>query len=234
MDRHECERGGPAGGVADEVKPPETVRVRLTEDALDLDVEAVARWRLVRAVYLELLRDRFDTLPEHLEQGGIGRLGGQHNARQQHDGMSGRHALDLTPRQAALLCRASTPCDHYDERRPCRRPTTTPSIWPEPSPRSHPRDATAWTSSWNSSPRPSGGTKRSPGSPKHEKPRPTSAGRSPRRRTTPDDTLTRQELDVLTAGFRSVRDQEPLEDVADWANAVVALLEDEAARMGSD
>ena len=46
-------------------------------------------------------------------------------------------------------------------------------------------------------------------------------------------TLTRQELDVLTAGFRSVRDQEPLEDVADWANAVVALLEDEAARTSS-
>ena len=47
-------------------------------------------------------------------------------------------------------------------------------------------------------------------------------------------TLTRQELDVLTAGFRSVRDQEPLEDVADWANAVVALLEDEAAHTSSD
>jgi len=46
-------------------------------------------------------------------------------------------------------------------------------------------------------------------------------------------TLTRQELNVLTTGFRSVRDQEPLEDVADWANAVVALLEDEAARMDS-
>ena len=45
--------------------------------------------------------------------------------------------------------------------------------------------------------------------------------------------LTREELAVLTAGFRTIRDQEPLDDVADWANAVVALLEDEAARAGS-
>jgi hypothetical protein len=42
--------------------------------------------------------------------------------------------------------------------------------------------------------------------------------------------FTRQEVDVLLAGFRTVRDQEPLDDVADWANAVVALLEDEAGR----
>jgi hypothetical protein len=40
--------------------------------------------------------------------------------------------------------------------------------------------------------------------------------------------LTRQELDGLIAGFMTIRDQEPLDDVADWANAVVALLEDEA------
>jgi hypothetical protein len=38
----------------------------------------------------------------------------------------------------------------------------------------------------------------------------------------------------LTAGFRTIRDQEPLDDVADWANAVVALLEDEAKSIGSD
>jgi hypothetical protein len=38
----------------------------------------------------------------------------------------------------------------------------------------------------------------------------------------------------LTAGFRTIRDQEPLDDVADWANAVVALLEDEATSTGSD
>jgi hypothetical protein len=46
----------------------------------------------------------------------------------------------------------------------------------------------------------------------------------------PPRTLTREELDVLTAGFRTIRDQETLDDVADWANAVVALLEDEASR----
>jgi hypothetical protein len=42
--------------------------------------------------------------------------------------------------------------------------------------------------------------------------------------------LTRRELDALTAGFMTIRDQEPLDDVADWANAVLALLKDEAAR----
>ena len=43
-------------------------------------------------------------------------------------------------------------------------------------------------------------------------------------------TLTRDELDGLATGFMTIRDQEPLDDVADWANAVLALIEDEAAR----
>jgi hypothetical protein len=43
-------------------------------------------------------------------------------------------------------------------------------------------------------------------------------------------TLTKRELDELATGFLTIRDQEPLDDVADWANAVVALIEDEAAR----
>lgn len=43
----------------------------------------------------------------------------------------------------------------------------------------------------------------------------------------PQRTLSRGELDVLLAGFRTIRDQETLDDVADWANAVVALLEDD-------
>jgi hypothetical protein len=42
--------------------------------------------------------------------------------------------------------------------------------------------------------------------------------------------LSAQELNILIPGFRTIRDQEPLDDVADWANAVVALLEDEAER----
>ena len=46
----------------------------------------------------------------------------------------------------------------------------------------------------------------------------------------PGRALSRQELDILIPGFRTIRDQEPLDDVADWANAVVALLEDEAHR----
>ena len=47
-------------------------------------------------------------------------------------------------------------------------------------------------------------------------------------RADPRRTLTREEQEVLLAGFRTIRDQEILDDVADWANAVVALLEDEA------
>jgi hypothetical protein len=38
--------------------------------------------------------------------------------------------------------------------------------------------------------------------------------------------LTEQELDVLLGGFLRIRDQERRDDVANWANAVVALLED--------
>jgi hypothetical protein len=44
-----------------------------------------------------------------------------------------------------------------------------------------------------------------------------------------DPPLTDEELDVVTAGFMRIRDQEPLDDVADWANAVLALLRDERA-----
>jgi hypothetical protein len=40
--------------------------------------------------------------------------------------------------------------------------------------------------------------------------------------------LSEQEVGLLLAGFKSIRDQEPRDDVADWANAVVALLEDES------
>ena len=46
----------------------------------------------------------------------------------------------------------------------------------------------------------------------------------------PERALTPQELNILIPGFRTIRDQERLDDVADWANAVVALLEDEAHR----
>jgi len=46
----------------------------------------------------------------------------------------------------------------------------------------------------------------------------------------PGGTLTLPELNVLIAGFMTIRDQEPLDDVGDWANAVLALLQDERAR----
>ncbi len=42
--------------------------------------------------------------------------------------------------------------------------------------------------------------------------------------------LSTQELHSLSVGFKAIRDEEPLDDVADWANAVLALLADEAAR----
>ncbi len=42
--------------------------------------------------------------------------------------------------------------------------------------------------------------------------------------------LGEQELYALLVGFKTIRDQEVLDDVTDWANAVVALLEDERAR----
>jgi hypothetical protein len=45
------------------------------------------------------------------------------------------------------------------------------------------------------------------------------------------DRLSEEELDTLTAGFMAIRDQEQLDDVADWANAVLALLADERARL---
>jgi hypothetical protein len=48
----------------------------------------------------------------------------------------------------------------------------------------------------------------------------------------PGQMLSAQELDRLIAGFMTIRDQEPLDDVADWANAVLALLEDEAGLSG--
>jgi hypothetical protein len=48
------------------------------------------------------------------------------------------------------------------------------------------------------------------------------------------DPLTRQEVDALLGGFLRIRDQEHRGDVADWANAVVALLEDRLAQLRND
>jgi hypothetical protein len=39
--------------------------------------------------------------------------------------------------------------------------------------------------------------------------------------------LSAEELHGLRVGFRTIRDSEQLDDVADWANAVLALLADE-------
>ena len=39
--------------------------------------------------------------------------------------------------------------------------------------------------------------------------------------------LAGEELERLAAGFMTIRDEEPADDVGDWANAVIALLEDE-------
>ena len=40
--------------------------------------------------------------------------------------------------------------------------------------------------------------------------------------------FTQQQFDELITGFTIIRDQEPLDDVSDWANAVIQLLEDDA------
>jgi hypothetical protein len=45
----------------------------------------------------------------------------------------------------------------------------------------------------------------------------------------PAERLSEEELDIVIGGFMTIRDQEPLDDVADWANAVLALLMDERA-----
>ena len=44
----------------------------------------------------------------------------------------------------------------------------------------------------------------------------------------PGLSFTKQQLDALITGFTIIRDQEPLDDVNDWANAVIQLLEDDA------
>ena len=38
--------------------------------------------------------------------------------------------------------------------------------------------------------------------------------------------MTAEERGALLSGFRTIRDTEQLDDVTDWANAVVALLQD--------
>jgi hypothetical protein len=53
------------------------------------------------------------------------------------------------------------------------------------------------------------------------------AGRTGGIAAEPADLLSPRELDALVSGFRRIRDQEPRDDVSDWANAVLALLEDE-------
>ena len=45
----------------------------------------------------------------------------------------------------------------------------------------------------------------------------------------PGEKLSEGELDIVMTGFMTIRDQEPLDDVGDWANAVLALLADERA-----
>src|SRR5215212_6533316 len=111
----------------------------------------------------------------------------------------------------------------------CRHVTTTVSTWREPLRRSRREGASASTSSSINSRTPPGSATRS------------SASRGPRglRRDLgradgstdigPLTTLTTRELDVLATGFTTIRDREPLDDVTNWANAVIALIEDAIA-----
>ena len=45
--------------------------------------------------------------------------------------------------------------------------------------------------------------------------------------TSPEHELNESELNALIRGFMTIRDTEQLDDVADWTNAVLALLQDE-------
>lgn len=47
-----------------------------------------------------------------------------------------------------------------------------------------------------------------------------------------NDELAGRDLDALKRGFKAIRDEEQLDDVADWANAVVAFLQDEPRDAG--
>ncbi len=44
----------------------------------------------------------------------------------------------------------------------------------------------------------------------------------------PGRSFTKQQLDDVITGFTIIRDLERLDDVNDWANAVIQLLEDDA------
>lgn len=44
----------------------------------------------------------------------------------------------------------------------------------------------------------------------------------------PGASFTGPQLDDVITGFTVIRDQEPLDDVGDWANAVIQLLEGDA------
>lgn len=44
----------------------------------------------------------------------------------------------------------------------------------------------------------------------------------------PGSQFTGRESDELITGFTIIRDREPLDEVNDWANAVIQLLEDDA------
>jgi hypothetical protein len=52
----------------------------------------------------------------------------------------------------------------------------------------------------------------------------------PERDATIDAMLSPEEIDALYTGFATIRDTEQLDDVSNWANAVLALLQDAAHR----
>jgi hypothetical protein len=79
------------------MEPIETVRVGLPQDPRHLRIEAVVRRRSVSRVHFEILRDSGHALSESLKQRRVGRLGGQHTTRQQHDAIAGLHRHDPTP-----------------------------------------------------------------------------------------------------------------------------------------
>lgn len=71
------------------MEPFPTARVDLPKDAGDLGVEAVAPWRSVACVHLEILRDRLNLVAERVDERAVREVGGQDGAREQDYAMDG-------------------------------------------------------------------------------------------------------------------------------------------------
>src|SRR5262245_54327206 len=104
------QRGCTTAGIADEVEPVEAVTIGLSQNPLHLHVEAVVCRRLIPGIHLQVLRDRINPIPEHLEECCVGWFCWENHTGQQHDMVTTCHGLDRRPsRRDALLDECSLP-----------------------------------------------------------------------------------------------------------------------------